>query len=253
MSKKPIILMTVFRRYHELIKNLNRIHELKDEFSVFPEIVVVWARPELGMIYLFDELIKQGKVNKVFGRLPEVGEEAIKATTFAESINIRRGLEFVKENYGVDDYYVIVQTADIYVKDGTYKFIEKHIKNEMKAILFHWENAMVREHIWHTNFLVTSLDEVYWPPISNPAHFDVLERQYGLQIEKTNPPGVVKWHNYNNKRFIHEHLSENLPAYPRVGLLVGNNIQFYMSGTKKWYIRILDWFKGLVYFNKKEN
>jgi hypothetical protein len=48
---KPVVVLTVYRRYHELAEALDRLTALAHEFAEPPAVVVVWAAPEVGRLW----------------------------------------------------------------------------------------------------------------------------------------------------------------------------------------------------------
>ncbi len=95
---QAVILLTVHRRYYELSRAIERIHELRAEFAVAPEIVVVWSQPEVSRFWFFDELLADHKIQHLVGRPALPGECASGPKTYPESYNLRLGLNFIRRS-----------------------------------------------------------------------------------------------------------------------------------------------------------
>lgn len=227
--------MTVYRRYHELKKSLARVHEVYDkEIGGKPLVVVVWADPEIGRLWLFQELIQLGLIYTVLSRKALPNEGSL-ATSFCESYNIRLGLEYIDKEF--KGFPVIFQTADVCPKNGTYGFIYHNLKEGNKAVLFLWENGCIRENVWHTN-LFGLADMKYAPPLSEINHPDVLERQWGIKLTEQNLGDFTRWNNFNSKMFTHEHISEQLQDFPYKAQKDGCSLVLSVKGWLPWYIRL---------------
>lgn len=239
---KPVVVITVCRRYHELDDALARLAALAHEFAEPPAVVVVWARPEVGRLWYFQGLLREGRVDHLLTRPALPGEADDRPTTYPESHNIRLGLEFARKTYG-PDAYAVVQTADIHPHATLcYAFADAHMQAGDGAVVLHWQNGCVQHGIWHTNFFAVRLDdEAYWPPVSDPDHQDVLERQWGRKLSELRPPRVVESHNYNGKRFGHAHRSEHLPPWPVRPQAAAAGFALCITGHKPWWERALEW------------
>ena len=220
---QPIILITVYRRYHELIKNIEQVITCGKEFTVKPLIFVIWVNPELGRIWIFKKLLSEHKIDHVISRVTDNTHNI----SYEESRNIRKGLEFARDHY--KNAFFIVQTADISPNQKTYAYIQQEIDNGMKAVLFHLDNHIVHFDIWHTNFFATA-DEKYWPPISQEGEADILESQWGKHLKHNNLCHFAKSHNYNAKKFIHCHESEGLPPVDFIPLKKSLSVDMYVKG-----------------------
>lgn len=245
---QPVIVITIYRRYHELRRCILRVRELEHEFQVKPKIVVVWAQPENGMEWLFnavpiDLLIKREK-------LPLEGESG--GTTYPESHNIRTGFELAISKWG-EDIYFILQSVDIYVEPGVYGEFDAYMCNGGNLGIFHWQNNCVSTGAYHTNFFaVNARARDYWPPVSDPHNHDCLEWQWGKILGNySRPPQTApkdyRFQLFNLSYFKHHHTDylTNLPASYSIELtstgkaLADNSINLFLSGRKvTWYGRI---------------
>lgn len=238
------MVMTVCRRYHELRKNLRRLHERTSEFPHRPDVVVVWARPEIGRLWVFQKLMAEGLIQHLVGRPALPGEVDGVATTHPESHSIRLGLEFVRDHYGAD-HYAVVQTADIAPRDGQYGFIHGSMQ-ENEAVLYFFANGVIHGDIWHTNFFAVSMDERYWPPLAEKGDQDILERKWGLHLARNGLTSIVRWHNNRNKSFVHCHESEGLPPEPFRPQTVGGGVCLYVRGHRPWWSWFVGWCRSLL-------
>ncbi|MBY0525591.1 MAG: hypothetical protein K2R98_19455 [Gemmataceae bacterium] len=233
-----MILVTVHRRYHELAHNLEKTWELAGEFAERPEVVVVWADPEVGHLWFFQELLAKGLIHHLVER-PPLPCKSVRNTTYPESHNLRLGLEFIRDHYR--DAYVLTQIADIEPRPGVYKFVDKHMAvGENKAVLFHWPNPSV-SGCWHTNFFAVATDEAYWPPVSTTDNADVLEHQWGQKFARNSLPGVVQTNNFFNRFFLHSHLSEGQPAWPVFPQAGSCGVSLSVRGHLSWRQKVRGW------------
>lgn len=240
--KKPVILVTVYRRYFELARTIERIHELKHEFSQVPDIVVIWAQPEVTRIWFFNRLLQEGKIQRLLTRPQLPDEFPSTATTYAESHNLRIGLNHIKATYDASTTYALCQAADVYANpEQCYQYIDRKIQEGEEAVVLFWPNGCIHDDIWHTNMFAVPLDESYWPPVASLNDSDVLERQWGLLLKQGQPPYVHKNHNHNNKRFLHEHLSEFQEEWPRFAVEGGFPSTLFVSGYVPWWKKLFGW------------
>ena len=207
---KPVILLTVYRRYKELELSLRQIKQRIGEFKIQPDVVVVLAAPEVGHLWFFQKLQQEGLIHHLLIRPKLIGGDGVSATTYTESRNIRLGLNFIKANYShYEKFYALVQAADVNPKVGTYGMMDAFMHGESeeernpKAFLYRWPNNCVQVDVWHTNLFCVILDDNYWPPISELGDQDVLEHKWGKELSSKRLPGIIKWLNYNNKYFVH--------------------------------------------------
>lgn len=231
-SRRPIICVTVHRRYTELAQNLAASKALFAEFGdIAPQVVLIAAQPERNALSFFERLRSEGLISHLLFR-PSNGLDG-PVTTYPESQNIRLALSFCKDICGPGSSYVILQAADVEPNPGTYRFVNDFMQQDGDGVLFHWENGSARNNVWHTNFFAISLDnEASWPPIAERGDPDVLERKWGRQLDDQNYLGNwLRTHNSSEKRFKHRHLelsplpseTEPLPTHPK------------KSWWKKWF------------------
>ena len=135
---KPIILITIFNRFHELQEHIKYNNFLFNEFQEKPYVIVVWASPQQEYLWIFENLIKEGYIDKLLFR--NTSEFDGGPTTYPECLNLKVGFEYIKNNFKEGEYFIIGQTADIKVVPGTYKLIQDNILNK-EAVLFFWENG----------------------------------------------------------------------------------------------------------------
>jgi hypothetical protein len=237
--RKPIILITVCRRYHELRKNLEAVWEAAREFPCPPEVVVVWACPEVGRLWFFQELLAEGKIQHVVGRPRLSGESLAGPTTYPESHNLRRGLEFILDTYK-ENFFVIGQAADVRPTLSGYRDANQFMQTAGAFVCF-WPNGCVHTDVWHTNFFGVCADEAYWPPVSGSGNADTLERQWGRQLADRHLPDVIKSHNANNRYFSHTHESEGLEEFPFLPQSDANEVSCFITGRKSRLRRFLEW------------
>lgn len=251
LRRRAVLLVTVYRRYHELRKNLKRTMERAEiELGYRPDVVLVWSCPEVGRNWVMRELLDEGLVTHLIKRYEIPGLDGVRPTTFSESINIRKGLEFIRDFYDNGQHYVIMHAADIFVHESTLKFCDDRINGRVEdgshnAVLFHWENGICHQDIWATYFFAVVLDDLYWPPVSPPDENDVLERQWGRLIDQRKPPLVFKWHNAGQRRYVHKHESEFLPPFPTYAEHQKAMLALYCKGHLPWYVRLIEFARDL--------
>lgn len=242
MPLKPVVIFTVYRRYYELDRAIFALHgELAEDLSEKPDVVVVWASPEVNRLWYFQQLLGNSLVNHLLTREPVPEEGPDRPTTYPESLNIRMGLEFVRETYG-EGAYAIVQAADVMPRKGRgYRKVDESFQGGAKAVLFNWNNGFVQAGAWHTNFFGVCLDRAYWPPVATPQENDVLEWMWGKELLAKHLPGIVKDTNVRNYWFDHDHLSETVEPWPTWALGERSSLPMVISGYKPWYKRLLFW------------
>jgi hypothetical protein len=243
VSKKAVLLVTVHRRYHELVENLKRLRERAPvELGYQPDVVLVWSSPELSRLWLMQDLLAKGWVAHLLQRPPLPGEGLGAASTIYESHNLRMGLSFIRDHYG-GEHYAVGMAADVYLQDESLSFIDSRMNGRCEegpqnAVVFHWVNGCTHSGVWHTNFFGVCLDDRYWPPLSPANEQDVLERQWGRSLEAAHPPGVFRWHNSGDRRFLHRHTSEALPEFPHKPQKASESLALACKGWLPWYSRL---------------
>lgn len=232
---QPIILITIYRRYRELLLVLDNIERFKDEFSKPPIIIIVWSSPEISREWVFQELIERGRIHYVIPRLTTQYDGNGRATSHPESLNLRLGLEWIENNID-EPYYVIGQSGDIITNEGIYGLIDKNIVN-YKAVLFHWNNT-ISLRSWHTNLFAVR-DKEYWPPLSSPGEFDTLETQWAKYLDNNHLTNFLTSHNSRDQKFTQVNISEEdaqIDKKPQKGVFT---MQCQLVGYKSiwWYIK----------------
>lgn len=210
---KPVILITLHRRYEDLIKNLERINEKIHEFAEPPDIGIIWSTPEKDMEWLIDELYnKYERIKFIIYRPKLLREGEAGGTTYPESHNIVYGLRFIRDYYGEDKAYAIVQATDAYPLREAYGEIDRTIHADIPAVLYYWYHNCLSVPGFSTYFFAIRLNEKYWPPLSDCNNSDALEWQwakiiYGMiKVENREPFGYEAFP--PNRRFG----VENLPT-----------------------------------------
>lgn len=238
---KPIILLTIHRRYHELVSTLDNIKNLSSEFSEKPEIVIVWADPEPSRFWFFQEYLKSGIINVLIMRnksefdrqTGEYQQTNSVVTTPPEILNMKVAREYFQGRFDREKEYLIGGACDITVNPGIYRNIDKDIVN-YDAILFYWQNSIAMTDCWNTNFFVTRNLDI-WPSNCEGYEFDTLEAKWGKWLAAQNFT-FLKSHNSRELKFVHEHKSEHLEEFARKQMGGVFNIQGTLVGYKSiWY------------------
>lgn len=213
------------------------------ELGFKPDIIVVWASPEIGRLHFFQGLIKEGFITKVLERLDREGLDGpVKATSPGESLSIRMGLEYISNNYGPDTY-VIMQCADVLPQPGVYQYLNREMNSGVDGVLMFREGGIVRSDNWNTNFFAVSLNKDYWPPICNKDHHDILERQWGIRLQEQGLTNFVKSHNSRCKKYIHEHTSETKITFPILPQIASASVNLQYTGYKSTRTIIFEFFR----------
>ncbi len=240
---KPIILITVYRRYREFLKSLENTEQFISDFKEKPEIVVIWASPVIGQLWFFQELIKEGRINHLLFR--EKHElDGVGPTTPLEALNLNKGLDFIKTNYRDEDIYIIGQASDIMVNEGIYKMLDGLMHNGEQAVLFFWQNGIARENAWHTNFFCVLPKKEYWPPICESWDADTLEVQWGKRLGDKNLP-FYRNHNSRCLKFHECNLPPMELAY--IPQKSNNSLEFSIMGYKSWFRRFKEFIRRLLW------
>lgn len=178
---KPVILITLHRRYEDLAKNLEIINSFRHEFVTDPDIGIVWADPELDMEWFLNEQIeKHDNITFIIYRPKLDGEGQRGGTTYPESHNIVYGLKFIRDAY--DDVYAIVQATDAYPFRNAYREIDGHMNDKHNAVLYYWHHNCLSVPGFCTYFFAIQMEEQHWPPISDGDNHDALEWQWAKII-----------------------------------------------------------------------
>ena len=173
-TKQPVIIITVYRRFFELINNIKLINKIKNKLSVKPIIVIIWAQPLDEHRYIFTFLKEKNYVDLVIPR-PLLHNEGIQgATTYPESFNIRQGLEFVKTNF--PSSYCVVTAADAFIDPDMFLYIDRLMQDGCPIIGSHWSDSV--QGSIKTSFFVVNMDELLWPPLSRIDSKSTLETQW---------------------------------------------------------------------------
>lgn len=237
---KPVILITLHRRYHEFVKTIKNIHSKFEYFSEKPTIYVVWSDPEPGRYWLLDLFKKNNLIDFLITRHVLPDENGKTATTFYESQNIRLGLENVFRNH--PDSYCIVQASDISITEYGFHLIDTEMNRGAKGIVFSWINTNFGA--FHTNCFCVTNDKDLWPPFADKKSRDVLERLWYKDLERKNLiKNFTNMSNYNKIIFSHEHISENLEQFPIKAALSYNQIYLHIEGTVNILDFILNFFR----------
>jgi hypothetical protein len=201
-----VFVVSIYRRYHELCKTLDRLHEL----SPLTPVILIRAAPEPSLNWLFQGLEYHGWVTHILDRA-EVPREG-GATTYLESLNIRASLDFAATRYPTR--WAFYLAGDVCVHPFGLEFLEDALRTSARLACCHWGNGSRTEHVYHTNFFGVPLYyPITWPPLSPPDHADVLEVQWGdyLRNKGINPNLTT---NAAGRVFAHEHRSESLLPFP---------------------------------------
>jgi len=223
---KPVILITLHRRYHELHKSLKNIHSKKVFFKQRPSIVLIWADPEPSRKWFIDNLLKEKIIDHVIYRYKLLSDSGGHGTTFSESQNIRLGLENVFRLY--DDCYCIVQASDICITEYGFYLIEQEMNNKANVINFTWANRFSTK-AWHTNCFAVSKNKEYWPPCCDINCTDTLERLWYNECNLYK--GITTLSNNNEVAFIHKHISEKMDAFPIKPVNIKNSFNLFIKGS----------------------
>lgn len=241
---KPVILITLHRRYHELLRTIKNIESKKRFFKENPSVFVIWADPEPSRYWLIKKLLDNKKIELLITRYRLPKEDGKQPTTFYESQNIRIGLENVFRKY--PDAFCIVQASDIYITDYGFYLIENEMNNGAKLLTFNWENRFGANAL-HTNCFAVLNTKELWPPFAPLGGIDVLERLWYINLEnnlmlKNN----TLMSNSNNICFLHEHISEHLEQIPFIPLVQNNNLRLNIRGNKSIFRIILDFIRCII-------
>jgi len=223
---KPVILITLHRRYHELHKSLKNIYDKKDFFKTEPSIVLIWADPEPSRKWFIDSLLKEKIIHHVIYRYKLPSDSGAYGTTFSESQNIRLGLENVFRLY--DDCYCIVLASDICISKYGLYLIDQEMKNGAKVVNFVWINRFISK-AWHTNCFSVCKEKKYWPPCCDLKCTDTLERLWYNECYSYR--GITTLSNNNEIVFTHRHISEKMDAFPAKPANIKTTFNLFIKGS----------------------
>ena len=236
---KPVILITLHRRYHELCLALKNIHHKKIFFKEPPSIVLIWADPEPSRKWFIDNLIEDKLIDHVIHRFKLPTDNGNSGTTFSESQNIRLGLENVFRLY--KNSYCIVQASDICITEYGFYLIEQEMNNGAKAVSFVWPNRYT-SRAWCTNCFAVSNDKEYWTPFTDMRSSDVLERSW---FEKCYlKEDITTMSNNNEIVFVHKHISENMDEFPIKPVIINKTFNLFIKGSMSLLNRLRCIFLG---------
>lgn len=247
---KPVILITLHRRYHELCLALKNIQNKKIFFKQIPSVVLVWADPENGRRWFIDKLIEEKIIDHVIYRYKLPNEDGNQPTTFFESQNIRIGLENVFRLY--ENAYCIVQASDIIINEFGIRLMQSEILKGAEVVNFAWSNRYT-SNAWYTNCFAISSNKEYWPPCSDMDCADVLEKLW--YRESYGKRKITTLSNNNNIAFKHEHISENMKQFPIVYVDTNFSCSLFIKGYKSIF-RIIKEFIRCIFLgdsNGKSN
>ena len=250
---KPIILITLYRRYHEFCNSIENIERYKKFFKIKPDIYVIWSSPEHGKLWLFEDLIKKNIIQKLITRKGFPNENGKLPTSFFESHNIRLGLETVFRDY--PDSYCIVQAADVKITEYGFNVIENEMISGASAVTFVWNNTYTL-NAWATNCFAVSSARKFWPPFVEYDTIDTLERYWYKEFAKNNKKDhITVLGNQSNFIFTHEHKSEKLPRFLDKFINEKESVSFFIKGKKSLIKTIYDFWVYLIrrYYAKDKN
>lgn len=248
---KPIVVFIVYRKYYDLVNNVNNLLKYISEFVVRPDIMVLWVQPESAMFWVMNSL----PFNKILSREKLEGECQNSPTTYPVSNNINIVLHYIKRIYNSEKCYAIVQDADIYPKEGFYGAIDNTMQQGTNLAAFHWPNHCVPIGCLCTNIFAVSMDEFYWPPVSDRNNHDVLEWQWGKiihgYIDNQRRPYTL----INSGLYSHIHRDQDilLPAKCHLNFNITSKDQsigqvfMQIGGKYHWYKRFWESIKQFIY------
>jgi hypothetical protein len=241
---KPIILITLYRRYHEFCNSIENIERYKKFFKVKPDIYVIWSSPENGKLWLFEDLIKKDIIQKLITRKGFPNENGKHPTSFFESHNIRLGLETVFRDH--PDSYCIVQAADVKITEYGFNVIENEMISGASAVTFIWNNRFTTD-AWATNCFAVSSARKFWPPFVEYDTVDTLERYWYKEFAKNSKKDYITvLGNQSNFIFTHEHKSEKLPKFLDKFIVENESVGLFIKGQKSLIKRIYDFWVYLI-------
>lgn len=229
-------MITLHRRYHELIDNVQHIYRCRVFFKHHPIIYVLWADPEISKKWILDELQKNNLIHKVIYRntVDKTG-----STSFYESINFRKALPIIFDENG-NDCFVIVHATDTKVSPMAYNIFEKQINQGFDASVFKWNSEML--NAWKTAVFAVTSNQDIWPPLINNNNPDVLEVAWPKSLNYNNLKKVKVNGFFDNFYFDSKNTSEFLAQFADKPQIQIDTISLCISGYVPLYKRILNWF-----------
>lgn len=203
---KPVILITLYRRYDELLHNIEVIRQRSvEELGYIPPIIIIWSEPDLRHWHI----VSRAKTF-ILPRAPDK-DEIGQSISYHCSRDLNFGLRFVKKYFG-DDYYAIAHCCDAAPNVGVFAAIHNHMQ-ENDAFLVKLPNSVTSRDVWHTNFFAVSMNENYWPPLLRLNEPDILEKCWGRQLAAMNYHRCITVGNGNEKTFVHKHTNDDFSFY----------------------------------------
>jgi hypothetical protein len=204
---QPVMIVTIYRRYWELVKLLRLLELYKNEFLIPPKLVVVYAQPEEHRLKWFRRLKKMKRIYHTILREGLVGENDV-GTTYAESHNIDLARKYIEEEFKEIPHYILMNTPDIWTYSGTYKYVDEKMQNGEHYVFF---NYAQNYKCISTYFFALKSGFSPWPPVVHKATGQILEQQWGELFN--NDPKIPKefWDSIvqkSNKFFAHMHERE---------------------------------------------
>ena len=224
---QPIIVITLYRRYYEFVNSVENTYKLRGEFTLAPIIIVVWADPEPDKFGLIERFLKEGKIHYVLERRKSEWDGWGRPTTPAELLNFKVGFDFIKERF--KDFYIILQGADILVKEGIYGWVNSEI-TKWPAILLFWRNSLETQNAWHTNFWVVK-NLKYLPRYNEKYQVDTLETMWAKTLRDDGLNDFLHSHNSRNLKFQEVHSSTKDTIFPQD---FGSGVFLFKDGVFVW-------------------
>ena len=234
--KKPIILITLHRRYHELIDNVQHIYRCRIFFKTAPIIYVIWADPEISKKWILYDLKKKNFIHNIIYRA-KVDKQG--NTSFYESININMALPIIFKRHG-DNCFVMVHATDTKVSPVVYNTFEKQINLGYWCSVYSWSRGTIEA--WKTAVFAITNKKQIWPPLLENTCPDILESAW-VKIIKSEDKKMIKVNSYSDSILFESNCttetSRRFQDKPQF-----HQTMFFMSitGYVPLYKRILNWF-----------
>lgn len=205
------------------------------EFSVKPDIIVVWGSPEHGKLWFFEDLLKQNKIQHLLIREKTPEDGILKHTTYMESLNFETAFNFITKNY--QNYYIVGQAADIFVKENIYRQIDLYMQQKNDGVFFPKKFPTLTSAAPATNLFAVSSNFLYFPPYQiKKKSGNVMEHNWLLSIQDN------KLKNYKMMKdgcYHHIHETEHLGQPPNRFQKIYENISLCVVGYKplRFYVK----------------